>query len=54
MAAKITAALPAEVTLIESSGGVFEVKVDGTLVYSKRATGVFPDEEQLVKKIRGG
>ncbi len=46
--------MPAEVTLIESSGGVFEVKVEGTLVYSKKATGVFPDEEQLVARIRGG
>jgi selenoprotein W-related protein len=46
--------MPAEVTLIESSGGVFEVKVEGTLVYSKKATGAFPDEEQLVAKIRGG
>lgn len=27
-----------EVTLISGSGGAFEVEVDGTLVYSKRAT----------------
>jgi selenoprotein W-related protein len=29
----------AEVELIEGSGGVFEVIVDGTLVYSKKETG---------------
>jgi len=46
--------MPAKVTLIESSGGVFEVTVDGKLVYSKKATGVFPDEEQLVGKIGRG
>lgn len=53
MAAKIKAALSAEVGLIESSGGVFEVKVDGRLVYSKKQSGVFPDEERLVAEIGG-
>jgi len=28
--------------------------VAGKLVYSKKATGVFPDEKQLVEQIRGG
>ncbi|NIN36697.1 MAG: SelT/SelW/SelH family protein [Gammaproteobacteria bacterium] len=37
--------------LIKSGGGVFEVIVDGNLVYSKKATGDFPDEEKLIKKI---
>lgn len=37
--------------MIKSSGGVFEVVIDGELVYSKKATGDFPDEMQLVKKI---
>lgn len=45
--------MTAEVKLIESSGGAFEVKVDGTLTYSKKETGEFPDEAQLVDKIRG-
>jgi selenoprotein W-related protein len=31
-----------------STGGCFELMVDGALVYSKLATGIFPDEEQLV------
>ena len=34
--------------LIKSSGGVFEVVVDGKLLYSKKATGEFPDEMKLV------
>jgi selT/selW/selH-like putative selenoprotein len=42
------------VKLIESSGGVFEVVVDGTLVYSKKRTGVFPDETALLAGIRAG
>jgi selT/selW/selH-like putative selenoprotein len=41
----------AEVDLIKSSGGVFEIMVDGRLLYSKKATGVFPDEAQLIKEI---
>jgi selenoprotein W-related protein len=46
--------MTAEVKLVESSGGVFEVVVDGNLVYSKKRTGQFPDEAGLVEKIRGG
>jgi selT/selW/selH-like putative selenoprotein len=34
--------------LIESRGGAFEVCVDGKLVYSKKKTGEFPDEAQLL------
>ena len=33
--------------LIEGSGGVFEVKVDGRLVYSKKATGRFPENDEV-------
>jgi selenoprotein W-related protein len=40
-----------EVELIESTGGVFEVVVDGELVYSKKATGEFPDEQKLVEQL---
>jgi len=40
-----------EVDLIKSSGGVFEVVVDGVLVYSKKETGEFPDEQELVKQL---
>jgi len=37
--------------LIKSSGGVFEVVVDGNLVYSKKATGEFPNEMKLIKEL---
>jgi selT/selW/selH-like putative selenoprotein len=40
--------------LLASSGGVFEVTVDGKLVYSKRATGDFPDAQKLVDSIGSG
>jgi selT/selW/selH-like putative selenoprotein len=40
-----------EAELIESTGGVFEVVVGSELVYSKKATGDFPDEMLLVQQI---
>ena len=40
--------LGAQVRLIASGGGVFEVVVDGRLVDSKKITGEFPDEERLL------
>jgi len=45
--------LGAEVGLIPSGGGVFEIMVDGKLVYSKKSTGEFPDEETLLKGLGG-
>lgn len=40
------------VTQIASSGGVFEITVNGGLLYSKRSTGVFPDEDALLDQLR--
>ena len=39
-------------TLRESSGGVFEVTVDGQLLFSKQQTGMFPDEQALLERLR--
>ena len=52
MAAKIQDALGAEAFLIEGAGGIFDVNVDGKLVYSKHETGDFPDEDALVNDLR--
>jgi selenoprotein W-related protein len=35
-----------------SSGGCFELTIDGELKYSKLATGEFPDESTLMDQIR--
>ena len=40
-------------SLEPSSGGAFEVHVDGKELYSKLATGKFPDEARLVAEISG-
>jgi selenoprotein W-related protein len=34
-----------------SGGGCFELTVDGKLVYSKLASGQFPDETAIVKEV---
>ena len=34
-----------------SSGGCFEVTVNGRLVYSKLQTGKFPDEDALTDEV---
>jgi selenoprotein W-related protein len=42
--------------LVESSGGVFEVEIDGKLLFSKKRLGRFPDDgeiESLVKGVKG-
>ncbi|PLX99862.1 MAG: hypothetical protein C0624_13115 [Desulfuromonas sp.] len=52
MAELLIERLSAEITLIPSSGGVFEVSVNGQLIYSKKASGVFPDQEKLLMQIQ--
>ncbi|MBN9520067.1 Rdx family protein [bacterium] len=37
--------------LVPSKGGCFEFEVNGELVYSKLKTGVFPDEDAMVKAV---
>ena len=41
-----------EAELIKGRGGVFDVVADGKLVYSKHATGRFPEEDEVVTAIR--
>jgi len=38
--------------LIKGQDGVFEVMVDGDLVYSKRALGRFPEDGEVAGAIR--
>jgi len=35
------------VNLIKGSNGIFDVEIDGKLVYSKRKTGRFPNRGEL-------
>lgn len=40
------------IELIKSKGGAFEVRRDGALIYSKKATGRFPANQEIVKSLR--
>jgi selT/selW/selH-like putative selenoprotein len=44
--------LGAEVELIKGRGGIFDVVAGGKPVYSKHATGRFPEENEVVEAIR--
>jgi selT/selW/selH-like putative selenoprotein len=39
------------VELIRGSGGVYDVTVDGKLVFSKHGSGRFPEEGEIVSLI---
>lgn len=41
-----------EVVLVPSIGGVFEVRVDGEMIWSRKAVGAFPDLAELKRLIR--
>jgi predicted Rdx family selenoprotein len=41
----------ANVTLRKSGGGVFEITVDGAVRYSKRATGAFPSDAEVLAAV---
>lgn len=40
------------ITLIPGGGGVFEVEVDGTSVYSKKATGRHAEGDEVLEGVR--
>jgi selenoprotein W-related protein len=38
--------------LVASGGGVFEITVDGELIFSKKRLGRFPDDGEVVRLLR--
>ena len=40
-----------EPLLVPEGRGIFDVVIEGDIVYSKFETGTFPDEKQLVKQL---
>jgi selenoprotein W-related protein len=44
----------AGIELIPSSGGVFEISVDGRVVFSKKKMQRFPDEGEIVRLLGRG
>ena len=41
-----------EVALVPGTGGIFEVRVDGELIWSKKANGRFPESKELKQLVR--
>jgi selenoprotein W-related protein len=55
MAASLAAAIRKEhdvqVELIRGGGGIFDVKVDGKLIYSKHQAGRFPEHHEVLAEL---
>lgn len=51
MSAEIKDATGVEATLIKGGGGIFDVVVDGTTVFSRKESGRFPDVGEIAQLI---
>ena len=41
-----------EVALVPGTGGIFEVRVDGELIWSRKEQGRFPEAKELKQRVR--
>jgi len=41
-----------EVALVPGTGGIFEVKVDGEVIFSRKQEGRFPESKELKQLVR--
>lgn len=41
-----------ELALVPGAGGIFEVRVDGELIWSKKQKGGFPESKELKQLVR--
>jgi selenoprotein W-related protein len=53
LAADIKNAKGLEATLIKGDGGTFDVVLDGTLIFSRKQSGRFPELSEVLEKIPG-
>lgn len=44
---------PADVELVKGRNGIFDITVDGTLKFSKSATGRFPSDAEVEQTVVG-
>ena len=51
MAAKIKEVTGVEPKLIKGDNGIFDVEMDGRLIYSKDETGRFPDHDEVTDQL---
>jgi len=52
LAAAIRQETQLDVDLVESKGGIFDVELDGKLIYSKHQTLRFPSHEEILEQLR--
>lgn len=52
MAAALSDAFSVNAELIKGEKGVFDVVVDGDLVYSKHETGRFPENDEIITALK--
>ena len=52
MAAEIKRETGVDPELIKGDNGIFDVKVDGRLIYSKHETGRFPEHPEVLEQLR--
>jgi selenoprotein W-related protein len=52
LAAAIQKEFEVESELIKSSGGVFEVKAENQLIFSKKQSGRFPSEIEVIEAMK--
>jgi len=52
LAAAIRDSIGVESELIESRGGIFDVRLDGDLIYSKDETGRFPEHDEILALVQ--
>lgn len=53
MAAEIKKRKGIEATLVRGSGGEFEITLDGTLLFSKKQQGRFPEFDEVLAALPG-
>ena len=46
--------LGAEIELVAGSNGIFDVSLDGNMVYSKFEQGHFPQADEIIQLIKEG
>lgn len=54
MAAEIKKALGIDTTLIRGDNGIFDVRADGKLIYTKSKTHRFPEEGEITRLLQAG
>jgi selT/selW/selH-like putative selenoprotein len=52
LAAKLSSELGVEPELIRGDRGVFDVSVDGRVIFSKHSEGRFPREDEILQLLR--